>query len=163
MDIRTLHSSGISDIELVVIVAKHIDKLLDEHFMPDSHHRKTRRAMLGVKLNISTLDKGFKSIISKNILYQRNDLVHTPDVDTFPNSQSREKFVALSDQVLSEMRRLALARDSDVETDGMEIRLSAIPSCETLSELQNLSEALIQENVSLQELISEDAEDLLRE
>ena len=47
----------LSDIELVVIVAKRIDRCIDLYFSPP---HIPKRSMLGKKLSMSTLDKRLK-------------------------------------------------------------------------------------------------------
>ena len=149
----------LSDIELVVIVAKRIDRCLDTYFSPSD---RPKRAMLGRKLSMSTLDRRLKNIISKNILYQRNDLVHTPEVNEFCTPEARATFVKLSEEIFREFERLAQSDDHETETDGPAIEQTrSAESQQSLDILESLSEELIRCSPSLVEIISDDLEKLL--
>ena len=149
----------LSDIELVVIVAKRIDRCLDTYFSPSD---RPKRAMLGRKLSMSTLDRRLKNIISKNILYQRNDLVHTPEVNEFCTPEARATFVKLSEEIFREFERLAQSDDHETETDGPAIEQTrSAESQQSLDILESLSEELITCSPSLVEIISDDLEKLL--
>ena len=155
---RSQSLEKLSDIELVVIVAKQIDQCIDAHFLPSEH---PKRAMLGRKLSMSTLDKRLKHIISKNILYQRNDLVHTPEVNTFSSPEARKTFIRLSEEVFRELERLSQG-ESEVETDSSgDIGSLSAKSLPSLSTLESLSEELIRCSPSLGEIIADDEEKLL--
>ena len=150
----------LSDIELVVIVAKRIDRCIDLYFSPP---HIPKRSMLGKKLSMSTLDKRLKNIICKNILYQRNDLVHTPDVNAFQSPEARKTFIQLSQQIFTELERLSYS-SFGVETDSPTIEstvsVESIWSLD-LDNLQSLSEELIRCSPSLGEIIADDCEKLL--
>ena len=142
-----------------MIVAKRIDQCIDTYFLPESDHPK--RAMLGRKLSMSTLDKRLKHIISKNILYQRNDLVHTPEVNTFSSPEARKTFIRLSQEVFRELERLSQG-ESEIETDSYEAKSSlSSDSLQTLSTMESLSEELIRCSPSLEKIIADDEEKLL--
>lgn len=161
-DVFSLNFSSYSDIELAVMVAKQIELIIVTHFLPSP----TKKGLpIGQKVKLSTLNKDLKTIIVKNILYQRNDLVHTPFVNHFKTKEMREKFVHLSKEVLSELERLSelegvevVQCDGDIPTRSAATRSSMTSLSSTLS---SLSEDLIESSLSLQTIISEDSDNML--
>lgn len=150
---------SLSDIELAVQVAKRIDQYIDEYFLPTQLERP-KRAMLGRKLSMSTLDKRLKNVISKNILYQRNDLVHTPEVNTFANPEARAAFIKLSEEVFKELERL-ISEMVEVDGEDLSYTTSSTESNQSLGLIEALSEQLIKSSPSLMEIIADDNERLL--
>eukprot|EP00116_Pleurobrachia_bachei_P009230 sb/3469492/ len=159
----------LSDIELVVITSKHVETVIVDRFLPG--YDSNRRLTAGMKVNKSTLNKGMKKLISVHILYQRNDLVHTPGVDNFASKEVRDAFISTCTSILKEL----LIEESDRKPsdfliqfrNGIEMQSGFVEAREIFSrwdmtpELKRCSDLLLASSPSLSKMVVQDPERLL--